>query len=184
MDDNGMGKGRNFRIEHNLFEDINSEKWGGPGHLLLMLNKVEGVVFEHNTGLHTGKIVAFDGKSPMMGFVYRNNISPHNAYGIIGNSKSTGISTLEAFTPNAIVTRNVMTGGSPGLYPDGNYFPASLAGVHFMDLFGGNYRLAALSPYLRKGTDGRDLGADVDAIQALTSGVVKWWERDIEHSID
>jgi hypothetical protein len=173
MDDNGMGKGRNFRIEHNLFEDINSEKWGGPGHLLLVLNKAEGVVFEHNTGFHTGKIAAFDGKAPMSRFVYRNNISPHNTYGIIGNSRSTGISTLSAFAPDATVTHNVMAGGNAGLYPEGNYFPASLAGVEFVDMVEGNYRLSSASPYLGKGTDGRDLGADLNAVYALTRGVVK-----------
>jgi hypothetical protein len=46
--------------------------------------------------------------------------------------------------------------------------------VQFVNYNGGNggdYHLQLSSPYKRKGTDGKDLGADVDAIQSATAGV-------------
>jgi hypothetical protein len=66
---------------------------------------------------------------------------------------------------------NVVVGATPSLYPPNNFFPASLDKVGFVDLAGGNYRLAASSPYKKAGTDGRDIGADIDALPAAaTSG--------------
>jgi hypothetical protein len=46
--------------------------------------------------------------------------------------------------------------------------------VRFVNYNGGNggdYHLQPSSPYKHKGTDGRDLGADMDAITAATAGV-------------
>lgn len=50
-------------------------------------------------------------------------------------------------------------------YPSDNFFPASLEAVGFVDHAGGNYRLAPFSPYRKAGTDGKDIGADIDALQ-------------------
>ena len=36
---------------------------------------------------------------------------------------------------------------------------------------GGNYELQSSSPYKNKGTDGKDLGADIVALQAALAGV-------------
>ena len=36
---------------------------------------------------------------------------------------------------------------------------------------GGDYHLAASSPYKNAASDGKDIGADITAIQSLTSGV-------------
>ncbi|MBV8402558.1 MAG: hypothetical protein JO203_00045, partial [Gammaproteobacteria bacterium] len=40
-----------------------------------------------------------------------------------------------------------------------NYFPANVAAVRFANYAGGNYALAADSPYKGAGTDGVDIGA-------------------------
>src|SRR5262249_9963031 len=46
------------------------------------------------------------------------------------------------------------------------FFPADLNSIGFTDLINANYRLAASSPYKGAGTDGKDLGADIDALTA------------------
>jgi hypothetical protein len=71
-----------------------------------------------------------------------------------------GTTTLKKYAPGAIVTRNVLARGRP-LCPAGNYFPATLNTVGFVDLNGGNYALSSTSPYLLKGTEGKNLGADI-----------------------
>jgi len=54
--------------------------------------------------------------------------------------------------------KNVIVGGDAGEYPANNFFPATIAGVGFIDLSGANYALSAASPYKKAGTDGTDVG--------------------------
>ena len=58
----------------------------------------------------------------------------------------------------------VVVGGAAGRYPPDNFFPPSLEQVGFADPARGDYRLREGSPYKRAGTDGRDVGADFDAL--------------------
>jgi hypothetical protein len=51
-----------------------------------------------------------------------------------------------------------------------NFWPTSWAAVGLTDQAGGNYRLAASSPYNNAATDGRDIGADIDMIALSTAG--------------
>jgi hypothetical protein len=60
------------------------------------------------------------------------------------------------------------------VWPSNNFFPASAAAVQFVNYNGGNggnYQLQATSPYRGKGTDGKDLGADMSAILSAIAGV-------------
>src|SRR5439155_15720100 len=125
------------------------------------------VVIEHNTAFQTGSIVTAEGE-PASGFVYRDNIAPHNAFGIVGTGVASGAGTLGVFFPGSVFRRNVVAGGDATRYPPDNFFPASLDGVGFVDRVGGDYRLATSSPYRRAATDGTDVGVDFDALaQAL-----------------
>ena len=63
-----------------------------------------------------------------------------------------------------------MVAGPAAFYPVDNFFPATFAEVMFQDFAGGNYRLAPASPYNNAGTEGRDIGADFDAIYAAQNG--------------
>src|SRR5579871_1659091 len=77
-----------------------------------------------------------------------------------------------SFTHNAIIATPSNFPSSK--YPVGNFFPASNAAVGFLNYQGGNggnYELQLGSPYKNAGTDGKDLGADIGAIQSETSGV-------------
>jgi hypothetical protein len=150
-------------IRNNLFEDIGASRWGGGGRLFQILSEAADVVIDHNTGLHTGNIITTE-RGPQTGFVYRNNITPHNEHGIIGTNTSSGNRTLSAYFPGGVVRRNVIAGGQAALYPEDNFFPASLAETGFVDLSGGDYRLTPTSRYKRAGTDGKDPGVDFDEL--------------------
>jgi hypothetical protein len=52
-------------------------------------------------------------------------------------------------------------------YPADNFFPPTSQFLgNFVNAAGGNYRLAVHSPYNNAGTDGRDIGANIDTIEA------------------
>ena len=158
-------------IQDNVFEDVNGARWGGQGRVFQILDYRVGttdVVIDHNTTFQDGPVVFAEGK-PHSGFVYRNNLSPKGDYGVFGSGASEGLVTIRTYFPGAVFAKNVVAGATPSLYPADNFFPASLDKVGFVDLAGGNYRLAASSPYRKAGTDGRDIGADIDALAPAIS---------------
>jgi hypothetical protein len=59
----------------------------------------------------------------------------------------------------------------PSKYPFGNYFPPTAAPVDFVNYSGGDYHLQSNRPYKNAGTDGKDLGADVDALRLAIAGI-------------
>jgi Putative Ig domain len=69
----------------------------------------------------------------------------------------------------------VASGSAPNQpYPSGNYLSTwPLVGlVNYNNGNGGDYHLLSTSPYKNAGTDGKDLGADVDGVLAATAGVL------------
>ena len=76
------------------------------------------------------------------------------------------------FSHNALI-------GTPASYPvskwpSGNFFPANPQAVQFVaydGANGGDYRLLSSSKYLGAGTDGKNLGADIETINTITAGV-------------
>ncbi len=172
--DDAAPSGRTARIaiRNNLFEDIGGERWGGGGRLFQILQGAKEVSIEHNTALQTGSIVMAEGP-PNPGFVYRDNIAPHNAQGIVGTGVASGLPTRAAFFPDGVFRRNVIAGGQASNYPPDNFFPGSLDDVGFLNRKNRDYRLSASSPYRLAASDGSDVGADFeklrDALSAATS---------------
>ncbi len=125
--DRRNGSSRRITIADNLFYGIDAQTWGGPGAFLLIGEGPEAVVVERNTIDQSGNIVsAFGGTkaSPaaIRGFVFRNNVVRHNAYGVHGADRGVGADTLAAFFPGAIFAGNVIAGGDPRRYPAANRF--------------------------------------------------------------
>ena len=151
---------RRITIKNNLFAEVGGKKWGGSGTLFQILNGADQVVIENNTAFQAGSIIVAEGP-PQEGFVFRKNIVAHNAYGIIGTGTGPGAGTLEKYFPGAVVEGNVIAGGDMARYPRNNNYPGSLAEVGFVDLAGGNLKLADSSRFKKTGA-----GADIDAIVA------------------
>ena len=93
-------------------------------------------------------------------FVFTNNLSTHTAWGFFGSGVGEGTPALNANFTNWTFSRNVLVGRAAGAYPAGNFFPANVAAVGFVNYAGGNYALAANSPYRTAGTDGMPIGAN------------------------
>ncbi len=152
-------------IRNNLFEDIDGARWGGAGRLFQLLNGTSDVVIDHNSAFQSGDAIVADG-DPNQGFVYTNNLTPQNQYGV-GGSGTFGnpIATLATYFPGAKFVNNIMVGGTAH-YPPGNFIAATWADVGFADFAGRDYRLARSSRYKAAGTDGKDVGADIQQITA------------------
>ncbi len=174
-DNHPSGLAKRLKVKNNVFEDLNSGQWGGPGRFLQITDTVDAK-FENNTIFHSGNICAAytNRNTPSnTGFVYRNNISAHNEYGWFGADVGIGLPALNTYFPSAIFEGNILAGGAASAYPAGNHFPATLDAVGFVNRAGGDYRLSSSSSFKNRGTDGRDPGADVDAVNAATAGVVR-----------
>ncbi len=172
FDNNGPSvPSKRIRISNNLFDDIDSERWGkADGKFLLIASGPAHVTVEHNTVFHSNHIAEADEPPPSMGFIFRNNILPNNEFGFFGSGQGTGTPALDHYFPGAIFKRNVIVGGQSAQYPPDNFFPGTFEAVRFVDRAGGNYRLAASSPYKNAGTSGRDIGCDFDLLHAALNG--------------
>src|SRR5262249_39640926 len=99
-------------------------------------------------------------------FVFTNNVLPNNSWALMGTNASPGNGAIAMYFPDGLFQDNVIAGAPASTYPTGNFYPSLLSAVGFVNLAGGNYRLSASSSYRNAGTDGKDIGADIDAINA------------------
>ena len=146
-------------------------KWGGDGRLFQVYEGATDVVINHNTGIHSGLVISATGL-PSNGFVYTNNLTRHNAYGVFGDGGYIGTVALNQYYPGSTFSRNVLaempSDVSSSQYPKDNFFPPSFNRL-FVDVARRNYRLASTSPYKRRATDGKDIGCDIDELEAATA---------------
>ena len=161
-----------IKVRNNLFDDINGPRWSNAdGRWLQIVGGPDDVTIDHNTSFQTGHVAIADGTPAAQQFVFTNNLAPSNAYGFFGSGVGSGNPALEFYFPGAVFTRNVIVGGDKTIYPADNFFPAGFDTVQFVDQANGNYRLASTSPYKNAGTDSKDLGCDIDAINSAIGGI-------------
>lgn len=165
----GSQKTTNIKVEHNIFTDVGGQ-WGGGSFFVVMTEGPSNITIDHNTVFQTSNLVTID-NGISNGFVFTNNMAPHNTYGIVGSGVGFGLSALNAYFPGAVFRKNVLAGGKASLYPPDNFFPSvATFDAQFVDLAGGNYRLISSSPYVGAGTDGLSLGADVATLSRVQQG--------------
>lgn len=176
-------------IRHNLHTDVGTA-WG-TGNLRdcamtsgSSINTFEGIdhfTYEHNTTLASGMnaMVYFSEFSSTLGFpkatnlIIRNNLARRGGFGINGSNSGEGNLTLTDYATAATCTRNAIVGIATGNYPAGNFGPTETTfQAQFVDYAGGNYRLAPTSIYKGQATDGTDLGAEIDLIDAAYAGTL------------
>ena len=154
-------------IKNNLFLDIGNPQWGGGGRLFQLSNGPSDVTIEHNTGFQTGQILYAAGSIPSLNFVFRNNIAPHNAYGVFGDGAGVGLSTLNKYFPDFQFSTNVLISNPFSKnYPSDNFNPAGVAAVGFTNVATDDYSLNPTSPFSKKGTDNTDIGINWSQLQA------------------
>jgi Putative Ig domain len=181
----------NVSIHDVVVTDINGSVYNGAGLLLQESNGnhisvLHDVVINHVTALNNGPksvmMVVGNKKSDpeMYGFVWSNNIfsggfgintTGGGAANCAFHQKSAGVLAncfkQSQFSHNALI-------GTAETWPPENFAPASIAEVKFAT--SGNealarYQLQSSSPYAHAATDGKSLGADVEALSAAVAGV-------------
>jgi hypothetical protein len=157
---------RRIAIRNNVFLDVGGP-WGN-GRLFQLLEGTSGVTIEHNTALQTGGILFGGDGEAHTNFVFRDNVVPHNDYGMTGTGTGPGNPTLERYFPGSIVQGNVIVGGDPGAYPAGNTYPVSLADIGVPTRSG--VKLAELliqdGPQVGAATGGGPPGANIQAVNS------------------
>ena len=185
---------KRYSIHDNLLDDISttySRHGSGNG----MLHRFFGtttflpprdVMVFHNTGLASGLgFLSLGGTTaPYVNFNFTNNLEIDGTYGISGCASLFGTAALASCAPGYTFTGNVIVGGRSNIL-SGAVMPASVTTVGFANFNngnGGDYRLCvgpgnpvasctAASPYINAGTDGRDIGADLNTLNTMISGV-------------
>jgi hypothetical protein len=187
--------GERYSIHDIVIDDIDGVKYNGPSEFAQISVTPGAPVIQNVTINH---VTAFPPKTlfiigdtvatskQMKNFVFTNNIVNAGIYPVwsstgaaddcsYSNSPLTTFNTCFSgytFAANAIIAVPALAPAAK--WPSRNYFPATAGAVRFVNYNGGNggdYHLQSSSPYKGKGTDGKDLGADVDAIQSATAGV-------------
>jgi hypothetical protein len=121
----------------------------------------------------------------MYGLVFTNNLVITGRYPVWNTGGATSCSYLDVpitsvakcfttvtFSNNALVA--TPQAFPPSKWPSNNLFPATTNDVMFVNYNngnGGNYELRPNSPYKNKGTDGKDLGADIVGLNAALANV-------------
>jgi hypothetical protein len=181
-DNNGAsGTMRRVRIADNLVYGIDRAEWGGNGTFLQIGEGPPEITVEHNTIIHSGNVISVyggsrDAPSVAERFVFRNNISPHNQSGVIGQGLGTGTDSINAFFPGALFLRNALAGGRASRYPGDNLFPEmDRFSEQFVNYPGHDYRLRADSDFRRAATDGADLGVNFVMLARTIGARAREW---------
>jgi hypothetical protein len=180
-----LGYPRNVTIENNIFQNINHTDWpGNRGIWFFMGQASPNIKFDHNTAFHTDSTALIWGGT-FTNFIFTNNVFNHAGFGFHGDGQGDGKRTFDFYCPGNTWLKNVNQGGIASLWlpeyhagwsPTSLQFPSTWAGVLVNQSNPGSdyagWKVVPGSAYDNAGTDGKDVGADIDAVNAATAGCV------------
>ena len=194
-DDNILGQCQSrttnrILIENNVFEDMSVVKWGSNGSDMANAIAINNFVVDpssrtwefdvnHNTMCPDNKVSSAQDETDLTGTLnfFRNNIITRGTLGVWGRGVTEGNPAIDQYLPGLNFIRNDIIEADNAIYPASNGFTFSpnIAAVRFMNFAGcngGNYRLQPGAPGKNAGTDGKNLGADIDLLDAATAGTI------------
>ena len=168
-----------IRVQNVVFREIGGREWGG-GKLFRVLGGVSDVEITHvtSTGNGTGILDPRDPADRNPNLVFKYNIVERRLYGI-GAGGDEGITTVTRNFAPYVYNQNVLVNTSrttnqaisdaalKSRYPPVTTIAPDWTAVGFLS---GSEKLTTTSPYHRAGDDGKDLGADLDAVTAAQEG--------------
>lgn len=188
--------GERYSIHDLVFDDIDGAAYKGFGSLALIVSVapvLNSVHFDHITAFPARVLITVQNTSDKLkDFSFTNSIFTVGDRGMFGAGGGPLNCTHAALDPAAILKscfadavfkNNVIMGGSVA-WPPGNILVknSSAAGLRdFREGRGGDYRLCkkgdapdckSSSPALGAATDGKDAGADLEALQKATVGII------------
>jgi hypothetical protein len=195
LSDNGATPkaGERYSIHDVVVDDIVGESFKGFGIFVQLSTAarpnaaappIQDVKLNHLTGFPPSGLFVVGGPagSKMNNFTFTNSIvngtqkevastggGPQMNCAGAANRKGPEAVFADCFT-HFEVRNNAIIGGA-GMWPKGNYFPKKSSDVGFANDATKDYRLATTSRFKGAGSDGKDLGADIDAVESATAGV-------------
>lgn len=197
LSDNGGGAldGERYSVHDVVIDDIDPVKYNGSGHFAEVMTVagtalLKSVSISHITAFPPSGLLSLGDTTGtrIPNFTFSNNLVTAGTYPIWSTGGGTAncayydqpLTTFNAcfspytFTNNAVIA--APSGYPPTAWPNSksNAFPPNAGVVQFVNYsngVGGDYHLLATSPYKNAGTDGKDLGADIDTILSETAGV-------------
>jgi hypothetical protein len=171
----------NVTVRNNLVYDSGTDPWRQSSQVFAIV-ATEGVVnatIDHNTIVHVttgtagGALQLDDTVALLSGFVFTNNLTRGETYGIIC-SGGQGSAGLAAAAPGYSFLKNALSNVSSGSYPANNFYPDDATWeaqftTYAVDGVGANFAIANGSAYQNAGTDGADIGADIGAVLFATA---------------
>jgi hypothetical protein len=158
---------RRVTFRNNLIYDIDPLSF--TNKTFVMGESPATITIDHNTIIQKNNAVVFPYGSPIYGFSFTNNVTPHNEYGIFGDNAQTGSYTINLYFPDGVVRNNVFGGGPVSLYPSPNAFPTlSEWTSSFADLTNDDYRIRSSSSFYSAGEGGSLPGADLGQLYDAT----------------
>ena len=161
---------KRVRVVNNLFENLDSTRFGGDGRFVV-ISHGEDITVANNTVFHDGNVITAHGDASRR-FVFRNNIFSNNAYGFAGEGVI-GKGVFAKYLPDATVADNIIVNGksipkSDIYVPPRNALVDDFGAVGFVAWQAGNYRLAPGSRFKDK-----KIGCDIDLLEAEIRKVQK-----------
>jgi hypothetical protein len=187
--------GTRWSIHDVVLDDISKAYTGGGSGFQLMntwpQNALNTVTINHVTAFPdpSSHIITMGNinytTTQMHSLVFTNNLVVTGQYPVwnTGGSTSCAIKDVPIISISTCFTtytfsNNALIGSPaafpPSSWPSPNMFPASVSDVGFVNYNnanGGSYELQSTSPYKGKGTDGKDLGADIVGLNAALANV-------------
>ena len=197
LSDNGGAQldGERYSIHDDVIDDMDGKKYHGASMFAQLSVSagaplLQNVTIDHVTAfpssmlLNIGSMVATSG--PMKNFVFTNNILSVGTYPVWstgGGPENCAYTDKPLMTFNTCFSPYTFAGnlliGNTAAYPATawprhNFLSSTAAAVQFVNYSsgsGGDYRLQNSSPFKGRGTDGRDVGADLNGVASATVGV-------------
>ena len=186
--------GTRWSIHDVLLDDLNKKYVGGGTAFMIMnawpKNPLNTITINHVTAFpdpdsHIMVLGNVYKSAPMYGSVFTNNMVTTAAHPVwnTGNKISCAVKDVPITTiTNCFTTFTFGNNGlvatppafPPSAWPTNNMFPQTVNDVGFTNFNngnGGNYELQPNSAYKNKGTDGKDLGADIVGLNAALANV-------------
>lgn len=184
--------GQRYSIHDVIFDDIDAERFDGPGKLFQVSQGpgaplLQNVSINHITAFPPRVLLNLGSKvenGKMSNFAFTNSIINAGERPITSTTGAPDNCSFQAlrlaakdalgncFTGLAF-HHNVVIGGGGG-WPADNFpvkKPADVGFVNFNNGSGGDYHLRPDSRFKKAASDGKDVGADVDAVTSAVAGV-------------
>ncbi len=189
--------GERYSIHDNIFDDIDGKEYGGFGAFSQVTSTqptLRDIRISHNTAFAPKALLLLGvgtDREKIINFVFTDNlvgVGENDIFSTGGGDKNCAFqprgqgpaSVLKKCFANAVVTGNVFIGSNKG-WPEGNFYSKDADSVleDFRGGKAGNYRICRnkqshckkAAPFLGAASEGKDPGADLDAVRAATAGV-------------